>query len=176
MSPFRILEYPDDKLRQVSAPVENFDETLFTLVDNLFRVLEEQGGIGLAAPQLGCQQRAVVIHVPDDEHGPQVYINPEIIRTAGLGLVEESCLSVPGIVGNLIRAARVRVRAFDPDGVEFERDLDGMHAVCLQHEVDHLDGKLFIDRLSWFRRMRIKRSVARAERTRLAVATAEQAH
>lgn len=176
MSPFQILEYPDEQLREKSAPVQDFDETLFTLVDNLFRVLEEQGGIGLAAPQLGCRQRALVIHVPDDEYGPQVYVNPEIVRTAGLGLVEESCLSVPGIVGNVIRAPQLRVKACDPDGVEFERDLNGMHAVCLQHEIDHLDGKLFIDRLSWFRRMRIRRAAARAERTRLATAFAEPSH
>ncbi len=164
MSPFPIVQYPSDTLRQVSAPVEDFDETLFALVDNLFRSLEEHGGIGMSAPQLGSLQRVLVVHVPDDDYGPQVYINPEIVSTSGFGIVEESCLSVPGIVGNVIRAAQVRVRAQDPDGNVFEREVDGMHGVCIQHEIDHLEGKLFIDRLSWFHRWRIRRATAKAQR------------
>jgi peptide deformylase len=92
-------------------------------------------------------------------------VNPELLTRAAPGLVEEGCLSVPGIIGNVVRATQLRVRAQDRDGKMFERDLNGMHAVCLQHEIDHLDGKLFIDRLSWFRRWRIKAATARSLRT-----------
>ena len=105
-----------------------------------------------------------MVHVPDDGYGPQTYINPRLIWTATPGLVQESCLSVPGIVGNVFRATRLRVSACDADGNPFEREVGGMHAVCLQHEMDHLAGKLFIDRLSWFRRLRIRLAASNAQR------------
>jgi peptide deformylase len=164
MTQLSILEHPDDILRQVSAPVERFDRELRQLVDDLFETLHATGGIGLSAPQAGCLRQVMVIAVPDDDYGPQTYINPEIVWSKTPGLIEESCLSVPGIVGNVIRATRVGVRARGLDGERFEREVTGMHAVCLQHEMDHLEGRLFIDRLSWFRRMRIRRAAARASR------------
>ena len=107
------------------------------------------------------------MEVPDDDYGAQTYVNPEIIWSKTPGLIEESCLSVPGIVGNVVRATRVGVRASGLDGERFEREVTGMHAVCLQHEMDHLEGKLFIDRLSWFRRLRIRRAAAKASRAAL---------
>jgi peptide deformylase len=164
MTRLSILEHPDDTLRQTSMPVVNFDGELNRLVEDLFETLSVTGGIGLSAPQVGQLRQVLVVHVPDDQFGAQVYINPELLWTAKPGLVEESCLSVPGIVGNVFRATRLRVRARDSHGEPFEREVQGMHAVCLQHEMDHLDGTLFIDRLSWFRRLLIRRAAAKAAR------------
>jgi peptide deformylase len=160
-----ILEYPDPILREASRPVEAFDDALKKLIDDLFETLAERGGLGLSAPQVGRLERVLVVHVPDDGKGPTAYVNPEVVKTAALGLVEEGCISIPGILGNVIRATQVRVRAQDPaTGDWFEHDLEGMHAVCLQHEIDHLDGRLFIDRLSWFRRLRIRGAAKREAR------------
>ena len=164
MARLSILEHPDESLHQPSVPVATFDGELTRLVDDLFETLRISGGIGLSAPQVGRLRQVLVVNVPDDEFGEEAYINPELLWTAKPGLVEETCLSVPGIVGNVIRATRVRVRAHDIRGEPFEREVHGMHAVCLQHELDHLSGRLFIDRLSWFRRLRIRRAAARAAR------------
>lgn len=158
MAQLAILEYPDPTLREHSEPVTRFDAELSGFVDDLFETLRVTRAIGLSAPQAGVLSQVVVIHVPDDDYGPQAYVNPEILMQSTPGLVEEGCLSVPGIVGNVIRATQIRVRAQDRHGETFERDLEGMHAVCLQHEMDHLVGKLFIDRLSWFRRLRLRLS------------------
>jgi peptide deformylase len=165
MARLNILKYPDPVLRQLASRVTRFDPDLAALIDDLFETLKVTGGLGLSAPQAGQSRRVLVIHVPGDGLGPQAYVNPELLTRAAPGLVEEGCLSVPGIVGNVVRATQVRVRAQDRDGQLFERDLSGMHAVCLQHEMDHLDGKLFIDRLSWFRRWRIRAATERTART-----------
>jgi peptide deformylase len=166
MARLPIIEYPDPELRRTSAPVTVFDAALGTLVDDLFETLADSNAIGLSAPQAGRFVNVAVIHVPDDEYGPQAYVNPEILSSAAPGIVEEGCLSVPGIIGNVIRPTQIRVAAHDRNGERFERDLGGMHAVCLQHEMDHMVGKLFIDRLSWFRRMRIRAATAREARRR----------
>jgi peptide deformylase len=159
-----ILEYPDPTLRETSQPVVAFDDGLSALVDDLFDTLDERGGLGLSAPQLGRLERVLVVHVPDDDEGPKAYVNPEILKSGAPGLVEEGCMSVPGVLGNVVRATRIRIRAQDLQGNPYERDLHGMHAVCIQHEVDHLNGRLFIDRLSWFRRMRIRSAAKRQAR------------
>lgn len=164
MTQLEILEYPDPDLRRVSAAVTTFDHALSDLVDDLFELLSNSGAIGLSAPQVGRFVNVAVIQVPDDEYGPQAYINPEVLSSAAPGIVEEGCLSVPGIIGNVIRPTQIRIAAHRRDGSRFERDLAGMHAVCLQHEMDHMAGKLFIDRLSWFRRMRIRAATARQAR------------
>lgn len=156
MSVVEVLEYPHDTLRQQSTPVGEFDTALDTFVTDLFDTLDHCGGIGMSAPQLGRLEQILVVHVPDDEYGRRVYINPEVLAASRKGLVEESCLSVPGIVGNVIRPTRIRVKAQDLSGKPFEQDLDGMHAVCVQHEIDHLQGTLFIDRLSWFKKLRLR--------------------
>lgn len=159
-----LLEYPDPRLREESLPVAAFDSVLRQLVDDLFDTLAERGGLGISAPQVGRLDRVLVVHVPDDGEGPVAYVNPEILKTAAPGFVEEGCISVPGILGNVVRATKIRLRAQDLQGKVFERDLQGMHAVCVQHEIDHLDGRLFIDRLSWFRRMRIRAAAKKQAR------------
>jgi peptide deformylase len=156
MAQLPILEYPDPRLRLRAAPVTEFNGALGELIDDLLETLHATGGIGLSAPQAGIGSQVVVTDLSGDASEPRVYVNPEILKSAVPGLVEESCLSVPGVVGNLVRATQVRVRARDRSGEVFERDLDGMHAVCLQHEIDHLAGMLFIDRLSLFRRLRVR--------------------
>ncbi len=166
MARLTILEHPDPRLRMESHAVLAFDGSLARLVDDLFETLYATSGIGLSAPQAGVLQQVVVADLSDDASAPEVYVNPELLSRAGLGLVEESCLSVPGVVGNVIRAARIRIRAHDRAGEMFERDLEGMHAVCLQHEMDHLKGKLFIDRLSIFRRLRMRAAEAVRSRNR----------
>ncbi len=151
-----ILAHPDPRLREHAQPVTVFDEELARLVANLSETLRVSGGIGLAAPQTGDRRRVLVIDLSGGESPPEVYINPELQPGTTRCLVEESCLSVPGVVGNVVRAISVRVRAQDPQGNTFERELEGMPAVCLQHEVDHLQGTLFIDRLPLLHRLRLR--------------------
>ncbi len=165
MARLPILEYPDPRLRQPSAPVAAFDTGLQRLVDDLVETLHDSRGIGLAAPQAGDHRQVVVIDLSGDASAPEVFINPRILDRRVPALVEESCLSVPGVVGNVLRATELRVEARDSHGRAFERELDGMLAVCLQHEMDHLAGRLFIDHLSWVRRWRI-RAAARSRRAR----------
>lgn len=159
-----ILEYPDPRLNLPTNPVTVFDDDLGQLIDDLLETLYATKAVGLSAPQVDDRRAVLVLDLSGDASAPQVYINPEILAKAAWGLVEESCLSVPGIVGNVVRATEIRVRAQDRTGETFERDLTGMDAVCLQHEMDHLAGKLFIERLSIFRRLRIRAAVARARR------------
>ena len=151
-----ILAHPDPRLREHAQPVTVFDEELARLVANLSETLRVSGGIGLAAPQTGDRRRVLVIDLSGGESPPEVYINPELQPGTTRCLVEESCLSVPGVVGNVVRAIIVQVRAQDPQGNAFERELEGMPAVCLQHEVDHLQGTLFIDRLPLLQRLRLR--------------------
>ena len=160
----QLLEYPDPRLRRSAQPVESFDATLAACIDDLRDTLREIGGIGLSAPQLGVGLRVSLVHVSDDGFGGRVYVNPRVVARSSPGLVEESCLSVPGIVGNVIRSTRLRVVAQNADGDSIETEVDGMHAVCLQHEIDHLDGKLFIERLSWLRRFQLRHRLRRRER------------
>ncbi len=148
-----ILEYPDPRLRMRADPVTVFDASVAELVDDLLEALYATTAIGLSAPQVDDRRRVLVADLSGDGSAPQVYVNPEILSSAMPGIVEESCLSVPGVVGNVVRSTRVRVRAQDRFGKPFERDLEGMDAVCLQHEMDHLEGKLFVDRLSPIRRL-----------------------
>lgn len=164
MSRLPILEYPDPRLRLRARPVDRFDDDLARLVDDLVDTLSATGGIGLCAPQVNHLRRVLVLQLSGDP-APQVYVNPEIESSAVPALVEESCLSVPGFVGNVIRATRVLVRAQDVTGAPIVRELEGMAAVCLQHEVDHLDGVLFVDRLPLLRRLAFRAaSLARSRR------------
>jgi peptide deformylase len=156
MARLQILEYPDPRLRLHSEPVTDFDEGLSQLVDDLIETLHATKAIGLSAPQADVRREILVTDLSEDGSAPQVYINPEILSRSAPGFVEESCLSVPGIVTNVLRHTQVRVRAQDQSGETFERDLQGMDAVVLQHEMDHLVGKLLVDRLSFFRRWRLR--------------------
>ena len=162
MPRLEILEYPDPRLRLRSEPVTDFGEDLNQLVENLFDTLYATEAIGLSAPQVNVQREVLVMDLSGNASAPQVYINPQIVSSAAPGLVEESCLSVPGVAVNVIRATEIRVRSRRLDGETFLCDLSGMDAVCLAHEMDHLTGKLLVDRLSLLGRLRLRvRSNAR---------------
>src|SRR6186713_183722 len=139
MALLQILEYPDPRLRTKAQPITEFDSALSTFIDNMFETMYAAPGIGLAATQVDFHRRLIVIDVSKDRNEPLVFINPEILSREGVGITEEGCLSVPGIFDDVQRAAKVRVRAQDRTGQVFERDLDDMLAVCLQHEMDHLE-------------------------------------
>ncbi len=156
MARLEILEYPDPALRQKSEPVTRFDKKLERLVDDLVETLGANKIIGLSSPQVNILQRVVVTNASGRPSETQVYVNPVIISKAAWGIVEESCASIPDVVGNVIRATKVHVRAQDRHGDSFEHVLTDMDAVCIQHEIDHLNGKLFIDRLSLFRKLAVR--------------------
>jgi peptide deformylase len=166
MARLTILEFPDPRLRTRAAPVTTFDAELGTLIDDMFETMYAAPGIGLAATQVNVHQRIIVIDISEQKDQPLVLINPEIVARDGVEITEEGCLSVPQVFEEVERAATVRVRARDRDGVEFERDCDGMLAVCVQHELDHLDGKLFVDYLSSLKRERIRRKLEKERRDR----------
>jgi peptide deformylase len=165
MARLPILEYPDPQLRTRAAPVDAWSETLERLVEDMFETMYGSSAIGLAAPQVGVGVRVVVLDVSAGKNQPELFINPEILDERRVGMVEESCLSVPGIVGNVTRATRVRLRATDRAGAVYERALDDLAAVCASHEIDHLDGVLFVDRLSFFSRIRMRRTLRARERS-----------
>ena len=164
-----ILEFPDPRLRTKAVPVDPArlaDPALQRLFDDMFETMYEAPGIGLAASQVDVHQRFMVIDVSEEKDQPMVFVNPEIVSREGEQVYQEGCLSVPGIYDDVPRAARVRVRAQDVDGKTVERDLDGMLAVCVQHEMDHLDGKLFVDYLSELKRQRIRKKLDKERRER----------
>jgi len=166
-----ILEYPDPRLRTEAAPVTRFDAELNRVIDDMFETMYAAPGIGLAATQVDFHQRLVVIDISENKNEPLVFINPEILSREGEATLEEGCLSVPGIFDDVKRSARIRVRAQDRTGKVFEADYDGLLAVCVQHEMDHLTGKLFVDYLSDLKRQRIRKKLDkerkdRAERSR----------
>lgn len=164
MSRLEILEFPDPRLRTVAKPVENFDDDLKILVDDMIETMYAAQGIGLAATQVNVHQQLLVLDVSEQQDQPRVYINPQLIQTEGTETCEEGCLSVPGIYAEVKRADRVRVRAFDRNGDVFEEDLDGLHAVCLQHEMDHLQGTLFVDYLSPLKQRMVRKKLEKQRR------------
>jgi peptide deformylase len=168
MSRLTILEYPDPRLRTRARPVEQFDAALGRLIDDMFETMYEAPGIGLAASQVDVHRRLIVMDVSEDRSQPLVFINPEILSREGSAKNEEGCLSVPGVFDDVQRAARIRVRAQDRTGAPFERDLDGVVAVCVQHEMDHLEGKLFVDYLSDMKRDRIRKKLDKDRKERIA--------
>jgi peptide deformylase len=165
MARLPILEYPDPRLRIRAEPVTKFDIELKTLVADMFETMYAAPGIGLAATQVDIHKRILVCDVGGESKQPLCLINPEIIRAEGKTNAEEGCLSVPEFYDFIDRAAVIRVRAQDPDGKTFELDAEGMLAVCIQHEMDHLEGKLFVDYLSELKRERLKKkAVKKAKR------------
>jgi peptide deformylase len=156
-----ILEYPDPRLRTVAQPVTGFDAPFSQLVDDLLETLYATRAIGLAATQVDVHRRVVVMDLSGDGSAPQVFVNPQVLSQDTVGMVEESCLSVPGVVESVRRATRLRVRARDREGAAVERRLEGVPAVCLLHEIDHLDGRLFVDHLSYLRRLRLRWKLGR---------------
>ena len=163
-----ILEFPDPRLRTRAAPVTHFDAELGQLVDDLFESMYAAPGIGLAATQVDVHKRVIVIDVSEERNAPLVLINPEILSREGVAQTEEGCLSVPGIYDEVERAAKVRVRAQDRTGAVFEQDHEGVLAVCIQHEMDHLEGKLFVDYLSDLKRQRIRKKLEKERKSRAA--------
>lgn len=166
MTKLTILEFPDPRLRTVAKPVEAVDDALRTLIDSMFTTMYEAPGIGLAATQVDVHQRLLVTDVSGDRSSPYCLINPEILESDGQVITEEGCLSVPEIFAKVERAERIRVAALDRDGQPFELEAEGMLAVCIQHEMDHLQGKLFVDYLSELKRQRIRKQLEKNRRHR----------
>ena len=164
MARMNILEFPDPRLRTRAARVERFDAELSQLIEDMFETMYAAPGIGLAATQVNRHIRLLVIDISEARDQREVFINPEILSREGEVVTEEGCLSVPEVYDDVKRAERVRVRAQDRTGAVFERELDGQLAVCLQHEMDHLDGKLFVDYLSSLKRERIRRKLEKERR------------
>ena len=164
MAKLKILEFPDPRLRTRAAPVETVDDDLRTLVDNMFETMYDAPGIGLEATQVDVHKRLLVADVSSDKTDPHVLINPEILEKDGVAVSEEGCLSVPGYYEEVERAEHIRVRFLDRDGNEVEMEAEGLLAVCIQHEMDHLEGKLFVDYLSEAKRGRIRKKLMRDRR------------
>jgi peptide deformylase len=159
-----IVYLPDECLRKVAKPIENFDDKLQTLIDDMFDTMYDARGVGLAAPQIGVSLRLSVIDVIGDKTNPLVIINPEIIASEGQKEYDEGCLSVPGHYDKVVRAEKVTVKALDRHGKPFELTADGLLGECLQHEIDHLNGKLYVDLLSPLKRAIARRKLEKYKR------------
>lgn len=166
MAKLTILEFPDPRLRKTAKPVENIDAGLRELIDDMFETMYAAPGIGLAATQVDVHRRFLVADVSADNNEPHVFINPVILEKDGVQVSEEGCLSVPGYYEEVERAEHIRLRYQDRNGDEIETDLRGLLAVVVQHEIDHLDGKLFVDYLSEAKRSRIRKRLLRDQRHR----------
>jgi len=164
MARLDILHYPDERLHTVARPVAAVDARIRQLIDDMAETMYAAPGIGLAATQVNVHERVIVIDLSETRDELRVFINPEIVAQSGREESEEGCLSVPGVFDKVTRAERVTVRALDRDGKPFELDADGMLAVCIQHEIDHLKGKVFVDYLSNLKRNRIKAKLAKQAR------------
>jgi peptide deformylase len=180
MALLTILEYPHPRLRikaEAMTPAD-FTPELQTFIDQMFETMYAAPGIGLAATQVDFHKRLLIIDVSKDREEPLVFINPKILTKEGVGTLEEGCLSVPGIFDEIVRAANIRVRALDRHGNVFERDCYDILSVCVQHEMDHLEGKLFVDYLSDLKRERIRKKLDkdRKEKASRAPAAAARAY
>lgn len=164
MAKLRILEFPDPRLRKKAAPIEVVDDSLRQLIDDMFETMYEAPGIGLAATQVDVHRRLLVADVSQEKDEPQVLINPVILEKDGSVVTEEGCLSVPGYYEEVKRAEHIKVRYLDGDGNERESEFEGLLAVCVQHEMDHLEGKLFVDYLSEVKRQRIRKRLEKDRR------------
>ena len=170
MAKLTILEFPDPRLRKKAAPVERVDDELRVLIDDMLETMYDAPGIGLAATQVDVHQRLLVADVSADKDDPHVFINPVITAKDGVTVTEEGCLSVPGYFEEVERAQHIRLRYLDRHGAEREDEFEGLLAVCVQHEIDHLDGKLFVDYLSEAKRQRIRKKLEKGRRQAAAVA------
>jgi len=164
MARLPILEFPDPRLRTVARPVAAVDARIRKLADDMLETMYEAPGIGLAATQVDVHERLLVLDISEDHSQPMVFINPVILSSEGSQVYQEGCLSVPGIYADVTRAERIRVEALDRDGKHFALDADGLLAVCIQHEMDHLTGKVFVDYLSPLKRELVKRKLAKQKR------------
>ena len=159
-----ILEYPDPRLRTRAEPVTEVDGKIRKLIDDMFETMYKAPGAGLAATQVNVHLRVLVVDITEDRSRPVALINPEIIERSGEGKLEEGCLSVPGIYENIIRADRIRVRALGRNGKSQEIEAGGLLAVCIQHEMDHLEGVLFVDHISSLKRNMILRRLTKQKK------------
>jgi peptide deformylase len=167
MAILEILEFPDPKLRTVAKPVKNVDDVTRKIIGDMFETMYAAPGIGLAATQVNVHQRIIVIDLSDDKNQPQVFINPALeILDEVTEDYDEGCLSVPGFYETVNRPRRVRVTCLDRHGVEQQIEVEGLLAVCIQHEIDHLDGKLFVDYLSTIKRQRIRSKLVKQHRSK----------
>jgi len=166
MTKLAILEYPDPRLRTTAAAVDVVDDNVRSLAADLLETMYAAKGIGLAATQVDVHRRVLVLDVSEERNEPLVLINPEIVSATGRGPGEEGCLSVPDIYEKVQRATHIRVRSLGRDGVPFELEAEGLLAVCIQHEMDHLDGKLFVDYLSELKRQLIRRRLEKERKQR----------
>lgn len=165
MAILTILEFPDPRLRTKARPVVEVDDRIRTLVDDMFETMYAAPGIGLAATQVNVHERVVVMDISEEGNEPLVFINPEVeVIGEESRDYQEGCLSVPGFYENVSRPAQIRVKALDRDGKPFELEPDGLLAVCIQHELDHLEGKLFVDYLSSIKRQRIRQKLEKLQR------------
>lgn len=164
MAVLNVLRFPDERLRNVAQPITEFTPELQIIIDDMFETMAVEKGVGLAATQVDIHQRLVVMDVSADRDAPIVMINPEIIAADGMQISEEGCLSVPEQYAKVERAETVTVKALDREGNEFTLDGDELLAVCIQHEIDHLDGKLFVDYLSPLKRDRIRKKLEKEAR------------
>ena len=167
MAQLPILEFPDPRLRTKAVPVDPArlsDPAMQRLFDDMFETMYEAPGIGLAASQVDVHQRFMVIDVSEEKDRPMVFVNPEIVSREGEQVYQEGCLSVPGIFADVTRSNAISVSALDRQGAAFELQADGLLAVCIQHEMDHLDGKLFVDYLSPLKREMVRKKLAKARK------------
>lgn len=159
MSVLTVLEFPDERLRKIAAPVEVFDKDLSNFVADMFETMYRYKGVGLAATQVNKHKRIIVIDASEEKDQPLCLINPEIVDKEGVEVSEEGCLSVPGFFEKVTRAEQIKVNALNEKGEHFEMQINDFMAICIQHEIDHLDGKLFVDYLSPLKRQRIKKKL-----------------
>ncbi|MEW7991655.1 MAG: peptide deformylase [Candidatus Thiodiazotropha sp.] len=159
-----ILHFPDPRLRNKAKPVAQVDDSIRRLIDDMLETMYQAPGIGLAATQVNVAKRVVVIDLSEEKNRPLCLVNPEILTKDGEEQMEEGCLSVPGIYELVKRANQIRLRALDREGRAFEMEAEGLLAVCIQHELDHLEGKLFIDYLSSLKRQRIRKRLEKESR------------
>lgn len=168
MAKLTILEFPDPRLRTKAVPVTRFDAGLQTLIDNMFETMYAAPGIGLAATQVDVHQQLLVLDISEGKDQPMVFINPEVLSRDGEQVYQEGCLSVPGIYADVTRANQIRVRALNRQGEAFEIEADGLLAICIQHEMDHLAGKVFVDYLSPMKRDMVRKKLEKARKFKAA--------
>lgn len=166
MALLEILEFPDPRLRTVAKPISQVDDGIRKLADDMLETMYDAPGVGLAATQVNVHKRLIVIDVSEDKSQPLVLINPEYEVLEGTQEYDEGCLSVPGYYETVTRAERIRLKALDRNGEPYEMDCDGLLSVCVQHEIDHLDGKLFVDHISKLKRERIRSKLVRSQKAR----------
>ena len=164
MSVLQVLHFPDERLRTVAAPVKEVNKDIQRIVDDMFETMYAEEGIGLAATQVDIHQRIIVIDVSENREQQLVLINPELLEKSGETGIEEGCLSIPEQRALVPRAERVKIRALNRDGESYELETDGLLAICIQHEMDHLMGKLFVDYLSPLKRQRIRQKLEKLAR------------